>query len=170
MDQVTFFLFCFYLCLGTHVYIQVKGQAWCWEPLPFVLQSLIHWVKDSQSNPELSDMANLASQLALGIFCVFFPRLELQTGCYTHERFCWFWGHQLWSSCLCGKHVTSEPSSSPSIFSCTILSVGFLKTAIQQVHLWAVIAGLVNLVKSGSTGGPHFCACLYGCSKGRSAK
>lgn len=38
----------------------------------------------SQSNPELTDLSSLISQLAVGILCLHLPRLELQAGFHAH--------------------------------------------------------------------------------------
>lgn len=45
----------------------------------FIFLHIIHWARVSQSNSELGRMAVLPSQLALGIPCILFPELELQT-------------------------------------------------------------------------------------------
>lgn len=70
----------------------------------------------SQSNPELTDTASLASQFALGIHplsCL--SRLELEVGYEVCLAFTWILGTQTLNF-LCSKHLTTEPTDSVIIF------------------------------------------------------
>lgn len=53
---------------------------------------LIHRGRLSQSNPECTDMANLAGQLALGIPCLWLMGVELRAGCHAIWHLYGLWG------------------------------------------------------------------------------
>lgn len=70
----------------------------------------------SQSNPELTDTASLASQFVLGInplSCL--SRLELEVGYEVCLAFMWVLGIQTLDF-LCSQHLTTEPTASLILF------------------------------------------------------
>lgn len=60
--------------------------------------TFIHWARVSQSNSELGSMTVLPNQLALGIPCLLFPGLELQTATTPTWRIVWVLG--IWTQVL----------------------------------------------------------------------
>lgn len=66
--------------------------------LPLTLPTL--FIKAGSLNcPELSDMASLSSQLAPGGHH-YLLRVRLKYGMSQPLTFAWFWGYDLWSTCL----------------------------------------------------------------------
>lgn len=57
------------------------------------------------SNPELTDLATLTDQLALGILCLCFQKPKLQVGCHTAQNLQALWESELHSSNFLGKHL-----------------------------------------------------------------
>lgn len=67
------------VCVSAHVHGYVRTHV----------QSLFspYWSRVSQSNPQVTDISSLASQLALRIPCLHLPRLEVQVGHHIYPAF-----------------------------------------------------------------------------------
>lgn len=65
---------------------------------PWFFSHIIHWAWVSQSNLELGIMTVFPSQLALGIPCILFPGLELQTATTPTWHIVWVFG--IWTLLL----------------------------------------------------------------------
>jgi len=95
------------ICVGTHVKVHICGCACMWNLR--LLSEFIHSFSPLiifQSNPELTNMARVTSQLALGILLLHFLSLNLQLGCHIRPTL----GSRFWSLILWGKYwATSQP-------------------------------------------------------------
>lgn len=96
----------------------------------------------SQSNPELTDTASLASQFVLGIAplsCL--SRLELEAGYETSLAFMWVLGIQT-LDVLCSKHLATDPTA----------SLCFNNLFLFNVHWWSDCMHVCEGVGSLGTG------------------
>lgn len=109
-------------CTHVHIYAHIPVQvcvhrhredgSWCQE-YPSVTLHLTHWVK-----PRITDMADIARQLAPAIFCLHLLNLEVQAAAtftrHSHEFWWWessplVWGEPLMLSPLLKQQFSCFP-------------------------------------------------------------
>ena len=77
------------MCMDCACMRRLRVDVWSYLPACFLL---IHRGRLSQSNPECTDMANLAGQLALGIPCLWLMGVELRAVCQAIWLLYGLWG------------------------------------------------------------------------------
>lgn len=102
------------MCVCEHVYVFVHIFARAWRGLRFMsgivftLSSSVFF-EVSKSNPEMTNRASLLSQLALEIpFPPSKTRITSERHAKSTQHLHRFWGLELCSSGLCGKHFKSR--------------------------------------------------------------
>lgn len=104
---------CTCVCMHVSVYrytcvcLHMEAQHTFWNH-PWLFFHLTHWVSVFKSNAELTDMANLVSQFALRIPCLWLLRLPVGSW-----HWLGFWESKLQSSYIHGKYFNHWATSQP---------------------------------------------------------
>lgn len=90
-----------YVCTGVCMHVGDRSQQWCPVQLPYLLSL------DLSLSPELTNLANLASQLAPWIPCLCLLSAGIISMCHHAQHLCRCWRFELRPSSLSGKHFTN---------------------------------------------------------------
>lgn len=93
-----------YVYMTIHVCMNICGGPRLMSRSSSIALHHIDWVRLSQSNPELSDMASLASQCALGILCLYLGGCDCSWLPHSPSIFLSLVDSELWSSQVSSQH------------------------------------------------------------------
>lgn len=96
------------------------------------------WGKASQLNPESTNTAWPASQLALEIPSLHFPRAEVTGTALPTLPSCVCWVSQLWPSHLCSKCLSTELWAQPPSPALSIFKLGYASQLLTLYHIASI--------------------------------